>query len=90
MHLPLVLMQDHGNCSVGSVTHGLKTLSEVANNSDVSTLLECGWVSKDMVVELPVVKKRPEFITYGPLEDTSPYDLPEDAKTEKQFDESEV
>ncbi len=62
--------QDHGNCSVGSVTHGLKTLSEVANNSDVLTLLECGWISKDMVAQLPVVKKRPEFITYGPLENT--------------------
>jgi uncharacterized protein (DUF169 family) len=63
--------QDHGNCSVGSVTHGLKMLSEVANNSDVLTLLECGWVSKDMIIQLPVVKKRPEFITHGPLEDTS-------------------
>lgn len=63
--------QDHGNCSVGSVTHGLKTLSEVANNSDVLSLLECGWVTNDMVKQLPMVKKRPEFITYGPLEDTS-------------------
>jgi uncharacterized protein (DUF169 family) len=62
--------QDHGNCSVGSVTHGLKTLNEVANNSDVLSLLECGWVAKDMVMQLPMVKKRPEFITYGPLEDT--------------------
>ena len=63
--------QDHGNCSVGSVTHGLKTLSEVANNSDVLSLLECGWVTKDVVMQLPVVKERPEFITYGPLDDSS-------------------
>jgi uncharacterized protein (DUF169 family) len=63
--------QDHGNCSVGSVTHGLKTLSEVANNSVVLSLLECGWVTNDMVKRLPMVKKRSEFITYGPLEDTS-------------------
>ena len=38
--------QDHGNCSVGSVTHGLKTLSEVANNYDVLSLLECGWFKR--------------------------------------------
>ena len=62
--------QDHGNCSVGSVTHGLKTLAEVANNSDVLSLLECGWVTKDAVMQLPVVKERPEFITYGPLDHT--------------------
>jgi len=28
--------EDHGNCSVGSVTHGFKTLDEVAGNSDVA------------------------------------------------------
>src|SRR5215213_2796374 len=28
--------EDHGNCSVGSITHGLKTLGEVAGNSDVA------------------------------------------------------
>ena len=49
--------QDHGNCSVGSVTHGLKTLSEVANNSDVLSLLECGWVTNDMVKQTPYGEK---------------------------------
>ena len=34
--------EDHGNCSVGSVTHGFKTLDEVAGNSDVAALLDIG------------------------------------------------
>src|SRR4051812_12585500 len=38
---------DHGNCSVGSLTHGFKTLSEVAANSDVAALLDTGWVTMD-------------------------------------------
>jgi len=62
--------EDHGNCSVGSLTHGLKTLDEVAGNSDVAALLESGWVTLDVVPLIPVVKERPNFITYGPLEDT--------------------
>jgi len=60
--------EDHGNCSVGSMTHGLKTLEEVAGNSDVAALLESGWVTLDVVPQIPVVKERPNFITYGPLE----------------------
>ena len=34
--------EDHGNCSVGSLTHGFKTLEEVAGNSDVAALLDTG------------------------------------------------
>ena len=41
--------EDHGNCSVGSLTHGFKTLDEVAGNSDVAALLETGWVTMDVV-----------------------------------------
>ncbi len=63
--------EDHGNCSVGSLTHGLKTLDEVAGNSDVAALLESGWVTMDVVPKIPVVKERPAFITYGPLADTT-------------------
>ena len=59
--------EDHGNCSVGSLTHGLKTLEEVAGNSDVAVLLESGWVTMDVVPQIPVVRERSEFITYGPL-----------------------
>jgi uncharacterized protein (DUF169 family) len=61
---------DHGNCSVGSMTHGLKTMAEVAGNADVAALLASGWVTMDMVPHIPVLSQRPNFITYGPLQDT--------------------
>jgi len=63
--------EDHGNCSVGSVTHGLKTLEQVANNSDVKCLVEAGWVSPEAFPGIPVVKDNPTHITYGPLYETS-------------------
>src|SRR5688572_20756016 len=63
--------EDHGNCSVGSLTHGLKTIEEVAGNSDVAALVESGWVSMDVVPQIPVVRERFEFITYGPLAEAS-------------------
>ena len=59
-----------GNCSVGSMTHGFKTLDDVANNSDVAALLESGWVTLDVVPHIPVVTQRPSFVTYGPLRQT--------------------
>ena len=62
--------QDHGNCSVGSLTHGFKTLDDVAGNSDVAALLESGWVTMDVVPRIPVVSERPGAVTYGPLADT--------------------
>ena len=62
---------DHGNCSVGSLTHGLATLDEVGGNDDVAALLETGWVSADDVPDIPVVSERPGAITYGPLADTT-------------------
>jgi uncharacterized protein (DUF169 family) len=62
--------EDHGNCSVGSVTHGFKLLDEVAGNSDVAALLDSGWVTMDVVPQIPVVRKKPGAITYGPLADT--------------------
>ena len=51
--------EDHGNCSVGSLTHGFKTLDEVAGNSDVAALLETGWVTMDVVPQIPVVTRSP-------------------------------
>ncbi|MGH8671396.1 MAG: DUF169 domain-containing protein, partial [Burkholderiales bacterium] len=63
--------QDHANCSVGSLTHGLKALEEVVGNSDVATIMEAGWVTMEVVPNIPVVKRRPNYITYGPLEDTT-------------------
>lgn len=61
---------DHGNCSVGSLTHGFATLEEVAGRSDVAALLEAGWVTTDLVSRIPTVRERPEAITYGPLAET--------------------
>src|SRR5262247_3133679 len=31
---------DHGNCSVGSMTHGFQSLADVVGNSDVAALLD--------------------------------------------------
>src|SRR5438309_4007700 len=61
---------DHGNCSVGSLTHGLIDLSEAAGRADVAALVEAGWVTPDMFPSIPTVPERPEFITYGPLDET--------------------
>ena len=58
---------DHANCSVGSVTHGFKTLEDVAGNEDVTTLLECDWVSEEAVSKIPVVRDLPDSVEYGPL-----------------------
>ena len=63
--------EDHGNCSVGSLTHGFKTLDQVAGNSDVAALLETGWVTMDVVPMIPVVRERPGAVTYGPLAETT-------------------
>ena len=62
--------EDHGNCSVGRVTHGLATLEEVAGNDDVSALLASGWVDADDVAGLPTVSGGPGAITYSPLAET--------------------
>jgi uncharacterized protein (DUF169 family) len=67
------LPEDHGNCSVGSLTHGMKRLDEVAGSADVAALLETGWVTMDAVPEIPVVGTRPAAVTYGPLGET-PHD----------------
>jgi uncharacterized protein (DUF169 family) len=61
---------DHGNCSVGRLTHGLAELDDVAGNSDVAALLDSGWVTMGMVPAIPVVTERPGAITYGPLAET--------------------
>lgn len=59
--------QDHGNCSVGSFTHGLLSMSEIASNSDVSALLESGWVDEKAVASIPFVGRKYNYISYGPL-----------------------
>lgn len=69
-HTFTTVAEDHGNCSVGSVTHGFKTLEEVANKSDVACLVEAGWVSPDDFPSIPVMPKS-QFVTYGPLAATT-------------------
>ena len=58
---------DHANCSVGSLTHGFRSLDEVIDSDDVQALLASGWVDRGGVAALPVVTERPESITYSPL-----------------------
>jgi uncharacterized protein (DUF169 family) len=62
--------EDHANCSVGSVTHGFKSLEEVSDKSDVGALIGAGWVTQEMFPEIPVVKERYQYVTYGPLRAT--------------------
>ena len=61
---------DHGNCSVGSWTHGFLPLEEAATRGDVAALMESGWVTMDMVPQIPFVAEAPGSITYGPLGET--------------------
>ena len=61
--------EDHANCSVGRVTHGLATLDDVAGNDDVAELVGSGWVGEEDVSKLPSVSGQPEAITYSPLSD---------------------
>ncbi|TAN22858.1 MAG: hypothetical protein EPN30_08170 [Actinomycetota bacterium] len=58
---------DHGNCSVGSFTHGFVSFDDVAANSDIAELLGSGWVNADAVAVIPFVRRKYRFVTYGPL-----------------------
>jgi uncharacterized protein (DUF169 family) len=62
--------EDHGNCSVGSLTHGFITLDVAATRADVRALVESQWVTPAVFPHIPVVKKRPQCVVYGPLADT--------------------
>lgn len=61
---------DHANCSVGSLTHGFRTLEEVAGNEDVVALVGAEWVSPDVFPAIPTVKQTPAQVVYGPLAET--------------------
>ena len=61
--------EDHGNCSVGSLTHGFKTMEEIAQNADVAALCETGWVTPEAVAKIAVVREKPTSMVYGPLRD---------------------
>jgi uncharacterized protein (DUF169 family) len=61
--------EDHGNCSVGSLTHGFITLDVAAKRADVKALVEACWVTPEVFPHIPVVKQRPKCVVYGPLAD---------------------
>lgn len=61
------LAEDHANCSVGSFTHGFKTLEEAAAKADTGALFEVGWVTEADVPGIAHVEHRPGAIVYGPL-----------------------
>src|SRR6202163_2277397 len=61
--------EDHGNCSVGSLTHGFKNMEEIAHNADVAALYETGWVTPEAVAKIAIVREKPKYILYGPLRD---------------------
>ena len=63
--------EDHGNCSVGSLTHGLIDLETAAQRADVAALVATGWVRPEVFPAIPVVASRPASITYGPLADAA-------------------
>ncbi len=63
--------EDHGNCSVGSLTHGFKSMEEIAHNADVAALCETGWVTPEAVAKIAVVREKPTSVVYGPLRDMS-------------------
>jgi uncharacterized protein (DUF169 family) len=63
--------EDHGNCSVGRLTHGMTTLEDISGNSDVGELLNSGWVAMDDVLRIPTIRTRPGAVTYGPLREAT-------------------
>jgi len=62
--------EDHGNCSVGMLTHGLLSLEEAAAREDVRAIIESGWVTAEAAGGIPTVRERFSHITYGPLAST--------------------
>jgi uncharacterized protein (DUF169 family) len=65
----VTVAEDHGNCSVGSLTHGFKSVAEIAHNADVAALCETGWVTPEGVAKIAVVREASKYIVYGPLRD---------------------
>ncbi len=66
-HTFSTVAEDHSNCSVGSLTHGFKTLEEAARGKDLATLLDSGWVTEEVFPHIPTVSDKPGAVTYGPL-----------------------
>lgn len=58
---------DHGNCSVGGLTHGFKTLPEAAKGADIAGLIAANWVAAEAFPTITTVNRKPGAIIYGPL-----------------------
>lgn len=63
--------EDHSNCSVGRLTHGMAMLDDIAGNSDVAELVNSGWVGMDDTPGIPTISTRPGAVTYGPLQEAT-------------------
>jgi len=62
---------DHGNCSVGSLTHGLIELGEAATKADVQAICDAKWVDPEIFPHIPTMNERPKSIVYEPLASAS-------------------
>lgn len=60
---------DHGNCSVGSYTHGFVEAGDILDKSDVGALLDVGWVTMEAFGGVAALDRRPKGVRYGPLGD---------------------
>lgn len=63
--------EQHLNCSIGAVTHGVKGHDEVMPGcgcADVDALVSLGRIRPDELMSLPSLRRRPSSIAYGPLE----------------------
>jgi uncharacterized protein (DUF169 family) len=58
---------DHAHCSVGSYTHGMKTLEAAASGQDTAALVGSGWVTAADLASAPHIPFRPNQVTYEPL-----------------------
>lgn len=65
------LAEDHGNCSVGSFTHGFTDAAGIVDKSDVAALLDVGWVTMDAFANVAALSRRPKGVRYGPLSDAA-------------------
>jgi uncharacterized protein (DUF169 family) len=61
------IADDHGNCSVGSLTHGFIDLDTAAARGDVAELVASGWVTADTFPQIAAVPGPTHVVTYGPL-----------------------
>ncbi len=67
----LTTPEQHLNCSIGAVTHGVKKPEEVVPGcgcEDVDLLVSIGRVTEDELKSLPSLEQRPSAVAYGPLE----------------------